>query len=90
MAKTREKVVDATGTVKPYVERALRDEELRESVKLCPSNPLSVYTLGRVCLMEGNKQEARGLFQQAYKLYSQFVWVPAGARQSLTQVGARP
>jgi hypothetical protein len=66
------------------------EKQLRTSVKICPSNPLSVYVLGKVCLAEGNRQEARGLFQQAYKLYSQFGWVPAGAKQSLTQLGARP
>ncbi len=33
MAKTTEKVSDAAGTVRPYVERALRDEDLRENVK---------------------------------------------------------
>ena len=34
MAKTTDKVVDAAGTVKPYVERALHDEELRLLVLL--------------------------------------------------------
>ena len=33
MAKTKDKVSDAAGTVKPYVERALKDEEVRENVK---------------------------------------------------------
>ncbi|HEY1370081.1 MAG TPA: hypothetical protein VGF23_23345 [Gaiellaceae bacterium] len=43
MAKTREKVVDATGTVKPYVERALRDEDLRESVKNAYESARYIY-----------------------------------------------
>jgi len=43
MAKTREKVVDATGTVKPYVERALRDEDLRESVKSAYESARYIY-----------------------------------------------
>ena len=30
MAKTRDRVAGAADTVKPYVERAMRDEELRE------------------------------------------------------------
>ena len=33
MAKTKTKVTGAAGTVKPYVERALRDEELHENVR---------------------------------------------------------
>jgi hypothetical protein len=43
MAKTREKVQDATGTVKPYVERALRDEDLRESVKSAYESARYIY-----------------------------------------------
>lgn len=65
------------------------EKQLRTSVRLCPRNPLAVYVLGKVCLAEGNRAEARGLLQQAYKLYAQFGWIPAGARQSLTQLGER-
>jgi hypothetical protein len=32
MAKTRDKVYDAAGNVKPYVDRAMRDEKLRQDV----------------------------------------------------------
>jgi hypothetical protein len=32
MAKTKDKVYDAAGNVKPYVERAMKDEKLREDV----------------------------------------------------------
>jgi len=32
MAKTKDKVYDAAGTVKPYVDRAMHDEKLREDV----------------------------------------------------------
>jgi hypothetical protein len=32
MAKTKDKVYDAAGNVKPYVDRALSDEKLREDV----------------------------------------------------------
>ena len=32
MARTRERVYDAVGDVKPYVERAMKDEKLREDV----------------------------------------------------------
>ena len=32
MAKTKDKVYDAAGTVKPYVDRAMHDEKLRDDV----------------------------------------------------------
>jgi len=32
MAKTKDKVYDAAGNVKPYVDRALKDDKLREDV----------------------------------------------------------
>ena len=32
MAKTKDKVYDAAGSVKPYVERAMHDEKLRDDV----------------------------------------------------------
>src|SRR5919202_309089 len=43
MAKTKEKVSDTAGTVKPYVERALRDEELRDNVKSAFDSARTVY-----------------------------------------------
>ena len=43
MAKTKERVSDAAGNVKPYVERALKDEELRENVKSAFEAARDVY-----------------------------------------------
>jgi hypothetical protein len=43
MAKTANKVTDAAGTVKPYVERALRDEELRENVRNAYESARTIY-----------------------------------------------
>ena len=43
MTKTKDKVSDAAGTVKPYVERAWRDEELRENVRNAFESARSVY-----------------------------------------------
>ena len=43
MAKTTEKVRDSATNVKPYVERALRDEELRASVKNAYDSARSIY-----------------------------------------------
>ena len=44
MANTRDRVSDAAGTVKPYVERALRDEELRDSVRNAYETARVLYT----------------------------------------------
>jgi hypothetical protein len=43
MANTKDKVTDAASTVKPYVERALRDEELRESVRNAYESARTIY-----------------------------------------------
>ena len=43
MAKTKDKVSDAAGNVKPYVERALHDAELRENVRNAFESARTVY-----------------------------------------------
>jgi hypothetical protein len=43
MAKTKDKVSDAAGTVKPYFERALRDEDLRDDLKSAFDSARNVY-----------------------------------------------
>src|ERR671936_1041709 len=43
MTKTRDKVSDAADTVKPYVERAIRDEDLRDNVKAAFQAARDVY-----------------------------------------------
>jgi hypothetical protein len=43
MPKTKLKVTDAAGTVKPYVERALRDDELRDSVRNAYESARTIY-----------------------------------------------
>jgi hypothetical protein len=43
MAKTRDKVLDATGTARPYIERALKDEDLRENVRNAFDSAREVY-----------------------------------------------
>jgi hypothetical protein len=43
MAKTKDRVSDAADTVKPYVERAFKDEELRENVKSAFEAARDVY-----------------------------------------------
>jgi hypothetical protein len=43
MAKTRDKVADATGNVKPYVQRAIQDEDLRDNVKAAFQAAREVY-----------------------------------------------
>jgi hypothetical protein len=44
MAKTRDKVYDAAENVKPYVERAMSDEKLRDDVMSAFSTAKELYT----------------------------------------------
>jgi hypothetical protein len=43
MAKTTDKLLDRTGQARPYVERALRDEDLRDNVRNAFESARSVY-----------------------------------------------
>src|SRR4051812_20851399 len=43
MNNTKERVADATSHVRPYVERALRDEELRRNVKDAYTSARALY-----------------------------------------------
>jgi hypothetical protein len=43
MANTKDKVSDAAGNVKPYLERALYDQELREAVRNAYESARSIY-----------------------------------------------
>ena len=43
MAKTRDKVVDSAGNVRPYVERAMKDEDLRENLRNAYDSARDVY-----------------------------------------------
>jgi hypothetical protein len=43
MHKTKDKVSDAAGNVKPYVDRALHDEELRDNLRSAYSSARSIY-----------------------------------------------
>src|SRR5262245_43222849 len=43
MAKTKDRVSDAAGNVKPYVQRAMHDRELRENVQNAYSAARAVY-----------------------------------------------
>ena len=43
MNKTKDKVADAAGNVKPYVQRAVQDEDLRENVKAAFQAARDVY-----------------------------------------------
>jgi hypothetical protein len=43
MPKTKDKVADVAGTAKPYVERALHDDELRDHVKQAYTAAREIY-----------------------------------------------
>jgi hypothetical protein len=43
MTKTRDKVLDRAGSAKPYIERAIKDEELRDNVRSAFESAREVY-----------------------------------------------
>src|SRR5438445_8292929 len=43
MNKTRDKVLDRAGNARPYIERAIKDEELRENVRSAFESARGVY-----------------------------------------------
>ncbi len=43
MAKTRDKLLDKTGDARPYLERAMKDEDLRENVRSAFESARGVY-----------------------------------------------
>src|SRR2546423_10461378 len=43
MAKTKDKVLEKTGGARPYIERALKDEELRDNVRNAFESAREVY-----------------------------------------------
>ncbi len=43
MAKTKDKILDRTGGARPYVERALQDEDLRDNVRNAFDQARGVY-----------------------------------------------
>src|ERR671936_1308701 len=43
MAKTKDKVLDRAGDARPYIERAFKDEDLRENVRNAFDSARSVY-----------------------------------------------
>ncbi len=43
MAKTRDKLLDRTGGARPYLERAMKDEDLRENVRNAFESAREVY-----------------------------------------------
>jgi hypothetical protein len=43
MTKTKDKVLDRTGSARPYIERAIKDEDLRENVRNAFESARQVY-----------------------------------------------
>src|SRR5207244_9164803 len=43
MTKTKDKVLDKAGNARPYIERAIKDEELRENVRSAFESAREVY-----------------------------------------------
>ena len=43
MAKTRDKVLDKAGSARPYIERAMKDEDLRDNVRNAFDSAREIY-----------------------------------------------
>jgi hypothetical protein len=44
MSKTRDKLLDRTGSARPYIERAITDEDLRENIRNAFESAREVYS----------------------------------------------
>src|SRR6266581_3212386 len=44
MAKTKDKVLDRAGGARPYIERAMKDEDLRQNVRKAFESAREIYT----------------------------------------------
>lgn len=53
----------------------------RQSLARCPSNPISMYMLGRVYLQTGRISDSGQLLDKAYNLYRAAGWVPPDVSQ---------
>lgn len=60
---------------------AASEKLLRESVRECPANPLSLAVLAQVRSRQGAAAEAKTLYQRALPLYARYGWVPDAVRK---------
>ena len=69
--------------------RGMRISEtcLRTSLRLCPSNPLSAYSLGRVEFMAGRFRDAHAWAARAREMYARDGWIPPGCKELLAAAG---
>lgn len=63
---------------------------LRESVRLCPDNPLAAYTLSCVYWKQGQAAAARAAVRQACLAYTRAGWLPAGPRTLRARLATGP
>lgn len=57
-------------------------EYLKSSLQKCPDNPLPVYMLGRAYRMNGDVDRARVQYRRAWRMYSEYGWVPESVRSA--------
>lgn len=77
----------ATVKTKEGIETA--ENNLKKSIKLCPNNPLPVYMLGMVYLLDENLYQARNFLEQARELYLKSGWLPPGPKEVLESLNKR-
>lgn len=73
----------------PATPRGLRTaaRQLEQAVRFDARNPLAVYMLGRVYLRNGQGGPAKTRLRQAYALYKDDGYLPAGLRAALASAG---
>lgn len=63
------------------------ERALGMSVRICPENPLAVFTLGRVYIAEGTMNQAKKSIASASNLYFIFGWMPDGVKEYTALLG---
>lgn len=58
-------------------------DALKNSLSICPANPLSAYMLGRIYLAQNNGPKALAQLKSAEKLYNRYGWIPDGPKEFL-------
>ncbi len=53
---------------------------LKQSVEICPGNPLAVFMLGRAYDKSGDAKSAAARYRSAYALYTKYGWVPGSVK----------
>jgi len=62
---------------------------LKESVAICPGNPLAVFMLGRAYDKSGDPKSAAARYRSAHALYRKYGWVPGSVKGYVPNAGTK-